>query len=69
MAQGARKAVIKFSKPILGLLGKKQYYFVLHGDNGEPISTSEMYTQKHNTIEVLKKYFSEFKIIDKTREN
>lgn len=50
--------------------GKKkgQFRFNLLGKNGEIIAVSETYTQKHNVIEVLEVYFSNFKIIDKTND-
>lgn len=41
---------------------KGQYRFVLKGDNGEIIATSETYTQEHNVLEVLYQYFPTFKI-------
>lgn len=44
-----------------------QFRFRLYALNGEMIATSEQYTQKHNAVSVLKKYFSNFEIIDKTK--
>ena len=50
--------------------GKKkgEFRFVLKGDNGEIIgsSGSESYTQKHNCVDVLEKYFPKFDIVDLT---
>lgn len=48
---------------------KGQYRFVLVGDNGENLSQTETYTQKHNVIEVLAKYFPNFEVVDKTKED
>lgn len=50
--------------------GKKkgQFRFNLVADNGEIIATSETYTQKHNVTDVLEKYFSTFKILDKCKD-
>lgn len=48
---------------------KGQFRFTLKGNNNEIIATSESYTQKHNVIEVLEKYFSNFEIIDKTKKD
>lgn len=42
---------------------QKYFYFNLVGANGEIIATSEMYTEKHNIVEVLGMYFPNFKII------
>lgn len=49
--------------------GKKrgQFKFVLEADNGENLSAQETYTQKHNVIKVLEKYFPNFAIIDQTK--
>lgn len=47
---------------------KGQYRFILVASNGEPIATSETYTQKHNIIDLLNTHFSEFEIVDKTKE-
>lgn len=46
--------------------GKKkgEFRFNLIGDNGEVISVSETYTQKHNIIELRDRYFREFEIED-----
>ena len=48
---------------------KGQFRFELIGTNGETIATSgsENYTQKHNAIDVLSKYFPTFTIEDKTK--
>lgn len=46
---------------------KGQYRFILIAANGEPIATSETYTQKHNVIELLATHFAEFEIVDKTK--
>lgn len=48
--------------------GKKagQFRFKLVADNGEDLSQNETYTQKHNVIEVLTKYFPNFVIVDET---
>lgn len=49
---------------------KGQYRFHLTGINHEIlVVSSESYTQKHNVIEVLKDYFEDFELIDKTGEN
>ncbi len=47
---------------------KGEFRFKFIGDNGEQIggSGTETYTQKHNAIEVLEKYFPNFPIIDKS---
>lgn len=42
------------------------YFFTLIGDNGEIVAQSEAYTQKHNAVEVLAKYFPNFDVIDQT---
>ncbi len=49
---------------------KGEYRFNLIGDNGEVIggSCSETYTQKHNVMDVLEKYFPLFTIEDKTNK-
>jgi uncharacterized protein YegP (UPF0339 family) len=46
---------------------KGEFRFVLIGDNGENLSQQESYTQKHNVIEVIEKYFSNFPIVDATK--
>lgn len=46
---------------------KGQFRFILKSANGEPIATSETYTQKHNCTELLEKYFPAFEIVDKTK--
>jgi uncharacterized protein YegP (UPF0339 family) len=43
-----------------------QFKFKLVGDNGEDLSQNESYTQKHNVMEVLTKYFPNFVIVDET---
>ena len=43
---------------------KTRYYFRIVGDNGETIAQSEAYTQRHNVIEVLNKYFAKAKVVD-----
>jgi uncharacterized protein YegP (UPF0339 family) len=40
------------------------YYFVLVSANGEPIATSEIYTQKHNATELIEKHFPAFEVVD-----
>ncbi len=45
---------------------KGQYRFILKGSNGEIVATSELYTQKHNALEVIEACFPQFTIIDKT---
>lgn len=55
------KAIIKRS----GFAGLKFRFFLI-GDNGEEISRSQRYTQKHNAVEVLIKYFPNFKIEDRS---
>lgn len=47
---------------------KGQFRFVLKAANGEIIASSgsESYTQKHNCVDVLNKYFPEFDIVDLT---
>jgi uncharacterized protein YegP (UPF0339 family) len=57
------KAIIK--KVSHGKL-KGQFRFVLKGSNGEIIAVGETYTQKHNCIETLQNYFSNFEVVDKT---
>ncbi len=47
---------------------KGQFRFLIKGDNGENLSQQETYTQKHNVIEVITKYFPHFTIEDKTNE-
>ncbi len=46
---------------------KGQYRFVLRGKNNEIVAVSETYTQKHNALEVLADYFSNFEVVDKTK--
>lgn len=46
---------------------KGQFRFILVAENGEIIATGKNYTQKHNIIELLEKYFSNFAIIDKSK--
>lgn len=48
---------------------KGQFRFIFKGRNGETIATSETYTQKHNVIELLRDYFPDFAILDKTKNN
>jgi uncharacterized protein YegP (UPF0339 family) len=43
---------------------KQHYWFVLIGMNDEPIAKSEEYTQKHNALEILKRYFPNAEIED-----
>ncbi len=45
----------------------KQFRFVLKGDNGEPIATSETYTRKEKAVKTLKKYFPKFSIKGMTK--
>lgn len=45
---------------------KSHYYFVIVGDNHEPIALSETYTQKHNVTDVLKRYFPDVEVNDYT---
>jgi hypothetical protein len=47
---------------------KKWYWFTHVGNNGEPIASGEMYTQKHNVTEVLRKYYPTFEVKDMTGE-
>lgn len=47
---------------------KTHYFFRLVANNGEAIAASEQYTEKHNAVEVIEKYFSNFMMIDKTGE-
>lgn len=46
---------------------KGQFRFNLRGLNHEIIASGEAYTQKHNAIEVIEKYFPNFVIIDKSK--
>jgi len=46
---------------------KEHFWFVLVGDNGEPIAKSEEYTQKHNATEVIAKYFPDEAVFDRTK--
>jgi uncharacterized protein YegP (UPF0339 family) len=41
-----------------------RFYFRIVGDNGETIAQSEGYTQRHNVIEVLNKYFPKARVVD-----
>lgn len=45
---------------------KVEYRFRHVGDNEEIIVQSEGYTQKHNVMEVLRKYYPEWKVKDLT---
>jgi uncharacterized protein YegP (UPF0339 family) len=49
---------------------KGQFKFVLFASNGEPIADShpETYTQKHSAMETLRANFSDFVIVDQTKE-
>lgn len=47
---------------------KTHYWFNLVAHNGEPICKSEEYTQKHNALDILAKYFPDFKLVDETGE-
>ncbi len=58
-----KKAIIKTA---WFLFKKSQFRFVLKGGNNEIIAVSETYTQKHNCISVIKKYFPDFIIEDQT---
>jgi hypothetical protein len=58
------KAIIK---PVTKGKRKGQFRFVLKADNGENLSPQETYTQKHNVISVLEKYFPNFTIVDQTK--
>jgi len=61
-----KKAIIK--KVSHGKL-KGQYRFILIAANGEPIADArETYTQKHNVTELLATHFSDFEVVDKTKE-
>lgn len=46
---------------------KGQFRFVLKASNGEVIAVSETYTQKHNALDIIKEYFPNFEIVDKTK--
>lgn len=56
-------------KPVKSGKAKGQFRFVLKGNNGEIIASSESYTQKHNVIDVLTLYFPGFTIEDLTIKN
>jgi len=43
---------------------KERYYFRIIGDNGEIIAQSEGYTQRHNAIKVLNRYFPNEVVVD-----
>jgi len=43
---------------------KVRWYFRILGDNGEIIAQSEGYTQRHNAIKVLNKYFPNESVVD-----
>jgi hypothetical protein len=43
---------------------KDYFFFTLTGDNDEPVAQGEQYTQKHNMVEVLDKYFPNFTVVD-----
>ena len=43
---------------------KERYYFRILGDNGEVIAQSEGYTQRHNAVEVLNRYFPKAKVVE-----
>jgi uncharacterized protein YegP (UPF0339 family) len=43
---------------------RTRYYFRIVGDNGETIAQSEGYTQRHNAVEVLNKYFPAAKVVE-----
>lgn len=43
---------------------RTRYYFRIVGDNGEVIAQSEGYTQRHNAVEVLNKYFPKAKVVE-----
>lgn len=45
---------------------KKQFRFVLVGDNSEPLGQSEFYKNREDLMKTLKKYFKDFEIEDKT---
>jgi uncharacterized protein YegP (UPF0339 family) len=47
---------------------KEHYYFRLVAPNGEVIAQSETYTQKHNAMEVVAKYFPNAVVKDRTAE-
>lgn len=64
-----RRAIIKQTrqtKILQGVFLTRRFHFVLKGDNGEIIATGEPVSQKHNVMEVLKKYFPEYLIFDET---
>ena len=43
---------------------RTRYYFRIVGDNGETIAQSEGYTQRHNAVEVLNRYFPLAKVVE-----
>lgn len=45
---------------------QERYYFRLIGGNGEIVAQSEAYTQKHNAVSALKKYFPQWEVKDLT---
>lgn len=45
--------------------GEEYYYFALYAPNHEIIAQSEQYTDKHNVIDLLEKYFPTFPIRNK----
>lgn len=47
---------------------KTWYWFVLRGNNGEIIGTSEMYEDKESAEKTLKRYFPTFEVRDMTNE-
>lgn len=55
-----RVEIFKTRKQLLvrAIRFQTRYYFRLVAENGEIIAQSEAYTQKHNAVEVVKKYFS-----------
>jgi hypothetical protein len=59
-----RKAIIDY---IAG--SKKEFYYILRGDNGEILVDSETFTRKQSCQEVLKKYFPTFEIVDLTKKS
>lgn len=54
-------------KAILKKTRNGQFRFNLTGLNGEKVATSEAYTRYAKAIQTIKKYFSEFEVVDKTR--
>lgn len=64
-----KRAIIKQTrqtKILQGMFRTRMFWFVLVGENGEILVHSENYSQKHNVMEVLNKYFPDFKIEDTT---